>query len=161
MFQNLKVTEVTDKVTSTQKPYKAVAVTDEQGTSHKVNVFSDFPNFANIVVGSVIRGSLVQKGQYTNLLSETQSGGTTGRSGVFKTQQIEKAQENKAQYIAKAQDNKDWSIRQASSMSNAIALAIAELKDPTVLDKLEEGIRKWRTWILENWDVDEKDFSPF
>lgn len=148
-------------MTKTQKPYKMVSLTDEQGTSHKVNLWSDFPDFANIKVGSVVRGKVEQDGQYEKITSETQGTGRSGASSAFKGQQIEKAQATKAEYVAKAQDNKDWSIRQASSMSNAIALALAELKDPTVLDNLEQSIKKWRTWILSNWDVDEKDFSPF
>jgi len=47
----------------------------------------------------------------------------------------------------------------ASSMSNAVSLAIAEGKDDPLYD-LALGISKWRKFILDNWEVDHKDIKP-
>ena len=67
----------------------------------------------------------------------------------------------KEKSISGFQDNKEFSIMIASSMRGAIDLALAEWKDETVLDTLEQSIKKWRHWILDNWSVDPKDIQTF
>lgn len=161
MFQNIKIISSADKVASNGNPYKALEVQDEAGAVFKVNIFNDFPEFSLLKEGSVVRGQLVQKGQYTNLLSETQNKPRGGASGAFKTAQIEKTMERKEQSIGKFQDNKEWSIMIASSMTNAVNLAIAEFRDKTVLDTLDQAVLKWRQFILDNWEVDPKSIKPF
>jgi hypothetical protein len=85
------------------------------------------------------------------------SGGASG----FKQKVIEETMARKEGSIAKFQDNKEWSIMVASSMNKAIDLAIAECKNETVLDTLEQGIKKWRDFIITNWEIDPKDYPPF
>lgn len=157
MFQNIKVLSSMDKVASNSNPYKALEVQDEAGAVFKVNIFNDFPDFANVKEGSVVRGQLVQKGQYTNLLSETQN---KPRGGAFKEKIIGEAMERKEKSIGTFQDNKEFSIKVASTMSGAVALAVAEFKDKTVLDTLDQAVLKWRTFLWNNWDVDPKDTDP-
>lgn len=77
-----------------------------------------------------------------------------------KEAQMEKAIERKESSIGKFQDNKEWSIKVASTMNKAVDLAIAEYGNKTVLDNLDEGIKKWRKWLWNNWDVDFKDTDP-
>ena len=161
MFQNIKVVSVVDKVASNGKPYKALEVQDEAGATFKVNIFNDFPDFANIKEGSMVRGQLVEKGQYINLISETQNKPRGGASGAYKQKVIEESMARKEGSITKFQDNKEWSIMTASSMSNAVALAIAEFKDKTVLDTLDQAVLKWRNFIITNWELDPKDYPPF
>lgn len=161
MFQNIKVNMIADKVASNGKPYKALEVQDEAGGVFKVNIFNDFPEFANIKIGSVLRGQLVEKGQYTNLLSETLAKGKFGASGGYKQKVIEETMQRKENSIGKFQDNKEFSIMVASSMNGAIALACAEYKDKTVLDTLDQAVLKWRKFILDNWNIDPKDIAPF
>lgn len=161
MFQNIKITSLVDKVASTGNPYKQLEVQDESGAVFKVNVFNDFPDFANLRIGGVVRGQLVQKEQYTNLLSETQSRGKFGPSGGYKQKVIEETMARKEKSISGFQDNKDFSIMVSSTMRDAVSLAIAEIKDITTLNTLEKDILKWRTWLIENWNIDPKDVPPF
>ena len=162
-MENITVIATGDKITKTNKPYKSLTVRQENGTEHKVNIWSDFPNFANVQVGTVIRGKIEPNGKYTNLISELQANKPISQGGAFKTAQIEKAQENKAAYIAKAQDNKESSIKTASTMRMAVDLAIAERSNghQSLDNTFEESIRKWREWCWSEWDMDIKSASPF
>ena len=160
-MENITVLSTGDATTKTQRPYKKLTVKNEKGEEHKVNIFSDFPDFANIKAGSVIRAKLEPNGQYMNLIHEAQTKPQGEARGAFKQAQIEKAQEHKAEFIAKAQDNKEWGIKVASTMNKAIDLAIAEYtKNPTSLFNLEECVLKWRKWIWNNWNVELKDTDP-
>ena len=84
-----------------------------------------------------------------------------GASGAYKEKVIGEAMQRKEASIGRFQDSKEWSIMTASSMNKAIDLAIAEYRDETVLDTLEQGIKKWRDFIIENWELDPKDYPPF
>lgn len=113
MFQNIKIEWTENKTTKTAKPYKALAVLDESGAKFNVNIFSDFPDFANIIPGSVVRAKLEQNGQYWNLVSETQSkprGGKPNFDRIIekKQQGIADAQTEKAKNISLAQDKSAW-----------------------------------------------------
>lgn len=147
--------------TSTGKPMKRLEVADTNNTVSKVNIFSDFPHYADLKEGSTIDGEIRKNDKgYDNLYSN-EIKPRSGASSGFKTAQIEKAMEHKEQSISKFQDNKEFSIMVASSMSGAIALAIAEYKDKTVLDTLDQAVLKWRRFILDNWNIDPKDIAPF
>jgi len=82
----------------------------------------------------------------------------------FKTQQIEKIVERKENSISKFQDNKEFSIMVASTMSGAVALAVAEQEgDINMKDTpapLSSSILKWRKFLLDNWNVNPKDLDP-
>lgn len=161
MFQNISVKSADNKITKTNKPYKALEVQDESGAVFKTNIFSDFPDFANITGGSLVRAKLEQNGQYWNLVSETQGKPRGGASGGFKTAQAKEVVDYKDVKIGKRMDDKDFSIMTSSTMRDAVSLAIAEIKDITTLNTLEQDILKWRQWLLNNWEVDPKDVPPF
>lgn len=160
-MENITIVSTGDATTKTNRPYKKLTVRNEKGEEHKVNIFSDFPDFANIKVGTVIRAKLEANGQYMNLISELQVNSAPRASGGFKTAQIEKIVERKESFITKSQDNKEWGIKLASTMNKSIDLAIAEYtKNPSSLFNLDECILKWRKWIWNNWQVDLKDTDP-
>ena len=155
-----KVLSVEDVFTSTGKPMKKLSLESEGGVQN-VNIFSDFPHYAEIKVGSTIDGEIRknQKG-YDNLYSnEIKPRG--GAGGAYKEKVIGEAMQRKEQSIGKFQDNKEFSIMVASTMSGAVALAVAEFKDKTVLDTLDQAVLKWRQFLLDNWSVDPKDIPPF
>lgn len=114
MFKNIKVVNTTDKTTAGGKPFKALSIMVEgEDLEQKVNIFSDFPDFANIKADSIIRGKLEPKGQYLNLISETQAaprGGKPNMDRVMekKADMVAVAQDKKAQNIAQAQDRSAW-----------------------------------------------------
>ena len=151
-----KVNEVDDVMTSTGKPMKKLSL---EGVAKKINIFSDFPHYAEIKEDSTIDAEIRKNDKgYDNLYSnEIKPRGNSN----FKSQQIEKAVERKEQGIARSQDNKDWSIRVSSTMNKAVDLAIAEIKDITTLNTLERDILKWREWLWRNWEVSDTQYPPF
>lgn len=152
-----KVLEMGNGTTKTGKSFKRLKIEGEDG-NHKVNLFSDWPDYANVSIGSTIEGTIEQNGQYENIRSATQ---TARAGGAYKQKVIEESMQRKEASIGKFQDNKEWSIMTASSMTNAVNLAIAEYKDKNVLDTLDQAVLKWRRFIIENWELDPKDYPPF
>lgn len=156
-MQDIKVEWCENATTKTNRPYKKLSVTDSEGNKHNVNIFSDFPDFANIAPGSMIRGKLEANGKYMNLISETQA--PKGNPN-YKTAQIEKAMDTKRQDITKFQDNKELSVKISGTMRDAVQLSLAEFgADGT--QSLEELILKWRVWLWENYDMDVTKTDPF
>lgn len=155
----IKVLSSIDKTSKFGKPYKALEVFVDDET-RKVNVFSNAPDFANIRQGATINGTMSKNGAYWDITFEGQNSAPRA-SGGFKTAQAKEVIDYKQTGIAKSQDNKEHSIKVASTFRMAVDCALAELKDETILDTLEEGIAKWRKYFWENWDIDEKEFNPF
>ncbi len=155
----IKVISSKEKLTSFGKPMKMLEVFCENET-RKVNVFSNALDFANIKQGYTINGTMEKKGDYWDI-SFAGEKPRSGAGSAFKTAQIEKVMDKKNESISKFQDSKELSIMTASSMNKAIDLAIAEFKDKTVLDTLDQAVLKWRRWIIENWEINPKDFSSF
>lgn len=159
-IMEIKVLSSVDKTAKTGRPYKALEVFVDNET-RKVNIFSNAPDFANIHQGSTILGTMVKDGNFWNISFE----GVTPRNsapGAFKTAQVKEVMNIKRQDIARSQENKDWSIRVSSTMRDAVQLAVAEYTiNKQNLDRLDECILKWRKWLLENWEVNEKDYNPF
>ena len=101
-----------DKVAKTGRPYKSLEVSDDKGEVFKVNIFSNFPDFANVKQGSVIMGNLKQDGQYWNIEPEgiqmNRAKPNFDRIIEKKQQGIAEAQTEKAKNIALAQDRSAW-----------------------------------------------------
>lgn len=149
-----------DKVAKTGRPYKSLEVSDDKGEVFKVNIFSNFPDFANIRQGSIIMGNLKQDGQYWNIEPEGVQMNRGGASGSFKTAQIEKVMETKRQDISKFQDNKENSIKIASTMRMAVDIATSLTTDQWQSTTMQEEIRYWREWCWSEWDRTGSDTMP-
>ena len=119
-----------------------------------------FPNFDDIKQGNSIEGDIWQNDSGKWYLFAPRVA-KTGNSGAYKQKMIEDTMQRKEGSITKFQDNKELSIKMASTMRMAVDLAIAEYKNETVLDTLEQGIEKWRAYCWEHWDVEDKDFQAF
>lgn len=142
----------------------ATLISEDNATLEHVTIWSDFPNFANLKGGDVVEGVISTKvnGNYTNHTlyppaTGTSSTGQNTRSGGA----IRAAQERKQEAIRESQESKDFSIKVASTLTNAVNLALAEYQNPKNLDTLEVLILRWRRWLWENHDVKETDFPPF
>lgn len=150
-MQNLKVQWCENKTAKTGKPYKKLSVEDEKGAKFDVNIFSNFPDFANIAPGSVIFGKLTQEGQYWNISVD----GEKPRSGAgssFKQAQIEKVMEVKNENIGKVMDRKEESIKLAGAQRDAV-LIVTTLMDNAhqyLEEDIEKLIIKWRNWFLND-----------
>lgn len=149
---SIKIIKSENKMTKTGKPYKALEVEAENET-RKVSMWSNFPDFHNLTIGSVFMGSMTKGEKYWDLSYEGADKPRGGAYGAFKDAQIEKVMDKKNESIGKFQDNKELSIKMASTMRMAVDLAIAQYGDKTVLDTLEQGIEKWRAWCWEHWDM--------
>lgn len=132
------------------KPWSISSMTlkDESGKiTDKVDTFD------TIVTGAFIEGE-IETGKYgLNFKKSATPKQVAGAN--FKTAQIEKTMERKEKSISGFQDNKERSIKVSSTLRDAVTLAVAEGK-PT-----PENILKWRTWLLNNWDIDPTDTPPF
>jgi hypothetical protein len=157
MFENITIKNVTDKTAKTGRPYKSCKVSNEAGADFQVNVFSDFPDFANLKEGSVIRGKLEQNGQYWNLVSETQGKARGGANTGYKTAQIEKVMDKKNESISHFQDNKELSIKIASTMRMAVDIATSMTEAQWHGTSMEEEIKYWRAWCYSEWETPNKD----
>ena len=157
-MENIKIIKITSKTTKPpgNKPYKMCEV-EVNGEIRKVNIWSNAPNFANLVEGSVIVANMVMDGNYWNVVFENQS--TPRASGGFKTAQAKEVIDYKQTGIAKSQDNKELSIKTASTMRMAVDIAIAltpEQREGT----MQETIRWWREWCWLEWDKTGSDAMP-
>lgn len=143
---------------------KDANLTAEDGATYEgVTIWPDFYNFANLAEGQTIDGELKTtiNGQYTNHVlynastapSASNSGIGANRGGIRGNMSavIEKKQEG----IRESQENKARDIKIATSMQLAVSCALAEYQNPKSLDSIETLIKKYRKFILENWDVSE------
>lgn len=146
--------------TTTGKPMKKLSMVGTDEIVVSVNIFSDFPHYADITVGSSIDGELKKNDKgYTNLYSnEIKTRGAA--PSAFKQKVIEETMQRKETSIGKFQDNKELSIKVASTMNKAVELAIAEIRDIKTLNTLEQDILKWREWLWNNWDVGSTQYPP-
>ena len=105
-----KVLSAEPTTTSTGKSMKKLTLESANGTQ-KVNIFSDYPNYANVLEGTTLDGEIRKNDKgYDNLYSnDIKPRG--GASWGFKTAQIEKVMEVKRQDISKFQDNKEQGIK--------------------------------------------------
>jgi hypothetical protein len=114
------------KTAKTGKAYKALTIKDEAGKPTNVNIFSDWPDFANVGPGSHIEGELEQNGKYWNLRSNAIKEKRPNMDRVMekKSASIAEAQQRKEQSISQAQDRSAWMW----AKNNAVIL-IANNKD--------------------------------
>lgn len=154
-----KVINVDNVVTSTGKPMKKLGLESTDGAA-QVNIFSDFPHFAEIIVGSTIDGELRKNDKgYTNLYSN-EIKPRSGAGGAFKQVQIEKTMEVKAQHIEKAQTNKEEGIKIASTIRMAVDIVTSLKSDQWQATTMQEEIRFWREWLWLEWGKVGKDNMP-
>lgn len=162
MYQNIKVEWVENKTTSTGKPMKALSVTDEKGEKFNINIFSDFPDYANIIPGAVIRGELKKNDKgYLNIYSETQNKTRGGAPGAFKQAQIEKTMEKKEASIEKFQTSKEEAIKLMAAQRDAVLIVNTLLQNHSSWDNddIKNQIVVWRNWFL--LDKDFNNPPPF
>lgn len=151
--------------------WKIISIKPEQGeiiTDVSVNKFDkekkEFPKFDAIMAGQDVEGEFwrSQAGKaylFAPRPQTTQGGANRGFGG------ISKAMDKKAENIAIAQDNKEHAIKEASSMTNAVNLALAEYGtfsgEEHLRPTLEFLITKYRTWILNHWSIPVELKPPF
>lgn len=141
--------EVFKEGESNGRPWKITKATFKDEEGHET---TDVSTFEPITLGQVIKGAITKNEKYSNWEFKK---AMEKPNFMKKGANIEKAMEKKEQSITKFQDNKEWSIKISSTMRDAVLLSIAE-NNPT-----PERIQKWRKWLLDNWDVEPSDISPF
>lgn len=154
----IKVLKCEDKKTVNGKPYKALEV-EVEGEVRKVSMWSFFPNFANVIEGSVFDGIMTKGEKYWDLSFEGAKPASTGQNRVSSpilANQL-KVQDTITKNVEKAQDNTSRSVRISSTMRDAVILATTEFKDKTVLDNLDTAVLKWRKFLWTHWEDPDTD----
>jgi hypothetical protein len=152
-----KILEVVDDQTSNGKPMKRLAI---EGLAKKMNIFSDFPHYAEIVAGSTIDAEIRknEKG-YDNLYSN-EIKPRSGAPSAFKQAQIEKTMERKEASIGKFQDNREHSVKVAATMRDAVLIATSLTQDQWQSTTMQEEVRFWREWLWNEYDNVGSDTMP-
>lgn len=150
-----KISAVIEAQTTTGKTMYRSTLKDEQGVEETINLFEE------VKVGDELDGEIyVNEKGYRNFKS-TKKVASANFVNNQKATQIKESMDRKEQSIERFQDDKEFSIMVSSTMRDAVALAIAEYADKTVLDTLPESILKWRKWLIDNWNINRKNISPF
>jgi len=109
-----------NKTAKTGKPYKSLTIKGDDGKPVNVNIFSDWPDFANIAPGSQIDGELEQNGKYINIKSNAikERKPSMDRLMDKKVASIAEFQASKSQSISQAQDRTAlmWAKNNASEL---------------------------------------------
>lgn len=146
--------------------------TNEKHTSVSVNEVDKktgkqaWKDWKNMKVGDVLSGKLWQSakgGWYLFPSQEDENADGVVVRAPFRgggKAGIGQAMEKKAENIREAQDNKERSIKIASTFSSATQITAALITQGRVDDVQFEWL-KWREWLLQNWDVDETNSTPF
>lgn len=158
MNKTYTITALEQKTLTTGKIVKNVTLKDDTGAiTERVSIWSDFPLFATLTVGSSVFGIIYtnSKGYNTLYPPKAQNSSTGGfkRSGGNMTALMETKNEN----IRESQENKEHGIRISSTMNKAVELAIACYRVGDEEVGLEHNILKWREWLWTHWsDPDTK-----
>ncbi len=146
------------RTTTTGKQMAKVTLSDETGAQYTdIGVWADFPGFAELMPGSEVQGSIVEKGQYKTLYPVKQpSQGTTGGQGGG-MRGVAAAQARKGDMIEKAQENKSNAIKVASAMRDASLFVTSINPNRFETDEeMWEAHKAYRTRYLAEWDAEEK-----
>lgn len=168
---------IEQSTTSTGKVKANLTLVDSANVeTNKVTVWGDFPGFKELRPAGTVEGDIVvkQNGQYTNkTLYPAKTDTLTNpkapawaTKGLAKSAAISVAMEKKQEGIERAQENKADSIRTSSTMRDAVLIVTSffansvndlhtEYQDSFIKDKIQE----YRTWLLNNWDVQEPPFK--
>jgi asparagine N-glycosylation enzyme membrane subunit Stt3 len=135
-----------NKTAKTGKPYKALTIKGDDGKPINVNIFSDWPDFANIAPGSQIEGTLEQNGKYWNIRSDQ------SKKRVYNKPDFSKVMERKEASISNFQKTKEESIQMAASARDATLIVTnfyPELADdPNKEAKIKEKWTYWKEYFL-------------
>lgn len=161
MNNTYKIDWLEKATTSTGKAYAKVTL--EGHADKKISIWSDFPNFANLMPGQEIVGELKQNDKgYWNIYPPRAENSPKG--GAYKQQMMEKVMDRKEAGIERSQENKEHGIKVSSTMNGAVQIAIAMIKDDkTVIwtdGSVKDEIKKWREFLWLEWDKEDKDYPP-
>ena len=136
------VLKAENKTAKTGKPYKSLTISDGP-TETNVNIFSDFPDFANVQVNSRIEGTLEQNGKYWNIKSDRINSKKPNFDRIIEKKQagIVESQERKASNISQAQDRNEvmWAKYSAAEIV-AHHPAYRNLKDEVEVEMAVEAL---------------------
>lgn len=155
------------KTTSTGKEKLDARLKDEQGNiTDSVTIWSDFPDFANLMNGGEVTGSLnpAKDPKYGPTLYAPRTPKTPYGGPMRSPSAIATAMKTKEASIGKFQDAKEQSIKVASTFSGAWNMAVAEFtaqsRITTTGATLEQLFEKWRQYLWENFDCSDSNYPP-
>lgn len=153
--------------TTTGKKKMNAQLLDQNGTTtDNVSIWADFPNFDKILNGGEIEGDLVpaKDPKYGPTLYPPKP--ENSQPVAFKRQPgaIKQMMETKDQNITKHTENKEHAIKVSSTMRDAVLIATTIISNShieTSNGDMKDLILHWRKWLWENFDKEDRDFSPF
>lgn len=149
----IKITSFELKPTKTGKQRAEAIVSADGGSPVAVTIWGDFPNFANLNVGSEIEAIVVpsKDPKYKPSLKSV----LTPPAFIKKARtDIKEAQERKEKMINRAMDRKDASIAYHGSLKNAIEFLAAQNREFSL-----EEVYSIQEKLLEHWDEYNKDIN--
>lgn len=154
------ITQLQQKTTSTNKPFLRVTLTDAKGVVHEgVAIWSSFPGFAVLAVGSPVMGNLEDKGKGKTL----QPTGGAPRQGGSNAAAMGVIVEQKNQNIRENMSHKETGIKIAGAMRDSALIVttlyqdlIMQIPEEQRAEKIKEELTNWRTWLMDEWDGEER-----
>lgn len=145
------IDQVEEKQSSQGKAYKMLIIGGE-----RVSIWSENPEYAKAIEGGEIEGTIVQKGQYKNFVSNLKPPAFVAQRRAGMAEAVAQKQAG----IKESQENKEKGIKISSTINKAVDCAIAEFNKLDNLDSLDSLIKKWREFLWFEWEK-HNNFPPF
>lgn len=117
-----------------------------------------FPRFDDIVEGARIEGEPWANDSGKQYLFPPRV--AKAQSNPRKNFDVAAAQERKKEAIQESQENKEYSIRVASTFSNAVAITVALMREEKLSD-WHTTFSDVRNWLWNHYDVENPEKPPF
>lgn len=161
MEKEYKIEWLEKKTTSTGKAYYSVTLSyGENGETQSASIWSDFPNFANLMPGQAVTGELKKNDKgYWNLYPPRTA--KTTSSGAYKQKMMEDTMKRKEDSIERFQDSKEESIKLASAQRDAVLIVTTMMNTDRLLAEqidIKAEIINWRNWFLSDEFTDHPPF---
>ena len=127
--------------TSVGKEYKRATITGEDGGTHDVSVWPDFPEYDGVAEDSEVLGKLRIKGKYKNLVSEE------SRDFAPKSE-IQKAMSDKRKSIQQFTTRKELSMRHFAALREAGNFILAGWTQMNEEERKKFWDEYWRIYQL-------------
>lgn len=154
------------KPTSTGKMKLDAILVGEDGVKvENVTIWGNFPNFGTLMTGNDVEGTIQEKqnGNYLNrtLYPIKPVNPPPGGAKRPLNASITKAMETKREGIKEAQENRSEAVRIASTFRDATLITVSQMGTGGGDEGYQKNWLKWRSWLWQNWDVDETNEPPF
>lgn len=164
--QEYKIEWMEKKTTSTGKEKADCSLKAGTETVENVTIWADFPDFANLMPGSTVKGTLTpaKDPRYGPTLYPPKSPKQAAGAN-FKQKMIDDTMTRKEGSIEKFQNSKEENIKLSAAERDAVMIVTTFYKDrfTTDLDEVMEDMVKQKIVMWRDWFLSDKftDVAPF